>query len=78
MKKRLRILRNAARCNACGDEIESKHRHDWVQCGCGQTFVDGGLDYLRRGYGEQGYEELSEHSQTSGAPIFGPEGKLEK
>ena len=23
------IIRNAIRCNICGDEIESKHRHDY-------------------------------------------------
>ena len=26
------IIRNAIRCNICGDEIESKHRHDFVTC----------------------------------------------
>ena len=24
------IIKNAIRCNICGDEIESKHRHDYV------------------------------------------------
>lgn len=43
------ILCNSARCLKCGDEIESKHRHDWVSCKCGAIFVDGGKDYLRRG-----------------------------
>ena len=28
------IIKNAIRCNICGDEIESKHRHDYVQCKC--------------------------------------------
>jgi len=46
MKK---ILKNSARCKSCGDIIESKHRHDWVSCKCGKIFVDGGLEYLRRG-----------------------------
>jgi hypothetical protein len=33
----------------CGEEIESKHRHDFVMCKCENLFVDGGKDYLRRG-----------------------------
>ena len=36
------IIRNAIRCNICGDEIESKHRHDFVTCKCGDCSVDGG------------------------------------
>ena len=42
------IVKNAIRCNLCGDEIESKHRHDYVVCRCGACAVDGGHDYLRR------------------------------
>ena len=42
------IKRNAIRCNACGEEIESRHRHDYVICKCGACAVDGGHDYLRR------------------------------
>ena len=38
------IIKNAIRCNICGDEIESKHRHDFVQCKCGACAVDGGHD----------------------------------
>lgn len=48
------IVRNAIRCNICGDEIESKHRHDYVECKCGACAVDGGHDYLRRCFKEQG------------------------
>lgn len=42
------IILNAVRCNLCGDEIESKHSHDYVRCKCGACAVDGGRDYLRR------------------------------
>ena len=28
------IIRNAIRCNICGDEIESTYRHDYVECKC--------------------------------------------
>lgn len=56
------IKRNAVRCRLCGDVIESKHRHDYVTCSCGNVSVDGGFEYLRRGYkdGIESLEELSE------------------
>lgn len=38
------------RCKRCGEVLESRHRHDFVQCSCpNETFVDGGNDYLRCG-----------------------------
>ncbi len=40
---------NKAQCRLCKDIIVSTHRHDFVSCKCGEIFVDGGLDYLRRG-----------------------------
>lgn len=55
-----KIKRNAARCLKCGDVIESKHRHDFRACSCGAIFVDGGLDYLRRGGDFDAIEDLSE------------------
>ena len=54
------IVRNAIRCNLCGEEIESTHRHDFKTCKCGACSVDGGMEYLRRVYHEDGcYIELS-------------------
>ena len=41
---------NKARCEKCKTTIESKYRHDFVQCACGAIFVDGGDAYLRAGY----------------------------
>ena len=42
--------KNAIRCVECGKVLESKHRHDFVSCGCpNNTFVDGGGDYRRMG-----------------------------
>ena len=35
------------RCKLCGDIIESKYRHDFQECSCKKTFVDGGDDYIR-------------------------------
>ncbi len=49
----MKIVRNAIRCNLCGDEIESQSRHDMVWCKCGACAVDGGHDYLRRCYRSQ-------------------------
>lgn len=43
------IIRNSAKCRLCNDEIESKYRWNYVSCKCGEIFVDGGKDYLRRG-----------------------------
>ena len=36
-----------ARCAVCDDVMESKHRHDFVRCACGESFLDGGDDYMR-------------------------------
>lgn len=43
------IIQNAVICNKCETMIFSKHRHDLVECPCGNIFVDGGQEYLRRG-----------------------------
>ena len=42
------IIRNSGMCLDCEDSIESKHRHDYVTCSCGNCSVDGGDAYLRR------------------------------
>lgn len=39
------LLKNSIKCNHCNDEIESKHRHDFIKCKCGKVAVDGGSDY---------------------------------
>jgi hypothetical protein len=39
----------AIKCTECGEVIVSVHRHDYVTCKCGKTFVDGGTAYLRCG-----------------------------
>ncbi len=43
------IIKNKAQCKICGDIIESKYTHDFKRCKCGAIFVDGGLEYIRRG-----------------------------
>lgn len=35
-----------AKCRLCNDIIESKHRHDYVTCSCGEISVDGGSEYM--------------------------------
>ena len=61
-----KIIRNAIRCNHCGDVIESTFRHNYVQCSCGKVAVDGGTDYLRRSYScnRDDYTDLSEYADV--------------
>ena len=56
----MKIIRNALRCNVCGEEIESRHVHDFVTCRCGACSVDGGREYLRRCFRERDcYTDIS-------------------
>ena len=42
------LTRNAIKCLVCNTVLESKHRHDYVQCQCSnEAATDGGLVYLR-------------------------------
>ena len=55
-----KIIKDQVKCLKCGDIIESKNRHDFVTCSCGNVSVDGGKDYLRRTFhNKDDYEELS-------------------
>jgi hypothetical protein len=57
-----KITKNSAKCLTCNDEIESKHRHDYVSCKCGSISVDGGKDYLKRSFIDFGrLEDTSEN-----------------
>ena len=61
-----KIIKNAIQCKLCGEVIESKHVHDFVQCKCGACAVDGGHDYLRRCYRDKDcYIDLSESIEIS-------------
>ncbi len=56
----MKIIKNAIRCNRCGQEIESKDSYDYVTCKCGTCSVDGGHAYLRRSAPtEEAYTEIS-------------------
>ena len=47
IKKTKRI--KGVQCGACGDRIFSWSVHDFRECSCKKTFVDGGREYLRYG-----------------------------
>lgn len=55
-----KIIKNSIQCKLCGEVIESKHKHDYVECKCGACAVDGGHEYLRRSYKSKDcYTDLS-------------------
>ena len=56
-----KVIVNKAKCKKCGEILESKFNHDFKTCSCKRLSVDGGLDYVRRGYKDKdSYIELSE------------------
>ena len=58
-----KITRNAIQCKHCGDIIESTYRHDFITCSCRCCSVDGGFNYIRRGFmhsPEEDFTDLSE------------------
>lgn len=64
---RRRIKRNMVKCLICNDIVESKSRHDLKSCRCGETFVDGGLLYVRVGSKcWNSFEYMTEYYEDSG------------
>jgi hypothetical protein len=55
------LKRNAVKCLKCGDIVESRFTHDFRYCSCKSMFVDGGLDYARRGGDLDQMETLYEY-----------------
>jgi len=45
-----KIILNRIRCVHCNDTIISYHVHDYKTCICGIVSVDGGTEYLKRGF----------------------------
>ena len=42
------LTKNSVRCLVCNTILESKYRHNYVQCSCpNETACDGGLEYQR-------------------------------
>ena len=54
------VVVNKCQCARCLDIIESRHRHDCVQCSCGAIFTDGGTEYIRRGGEIENIIDMSE------------------
>lgn len=54
------VVVNKCQCARCLDIIESRHRHDFVQCKCGAIFTDGGTEYVRRGGEIENIIDMSE------------------
>lgn len=54
-----------AKCNKCGDVIESKARCNPVSCSCGSITIDGGKLYLKRTckFSEDDLTEMSEYEE---------------
>lgn len=50
---------NRARCDLCGAVIVSVSGHDQSYCSCENLFVDGGPYYLRRGWEDPRWTEMS-------------------
>lgn len=61
----LKILVNKIKCNHCGDEIESKHVHDFKWCSCKTVAIDGGKSYLKRSFvnSPNDFTDLSEYEE---------------
>ena len=57
------IIRNALKCLECGDIIESKSSHDYVECSCGLAMVDGGRDYARQRFYPEKVIDLTEFGE---------------
>ena len=55
-----RLKTNKVKCKICGDVVESKRVHDFVECQCGGVAVDGGLEYSRVLGNREDFEDLCE------------------
>ena len=53
------------KCLICGDIIESKSVHNLVSCKCESCHIDGGNNYLRRGFisSPDDFTEMSEFAE---------------
>lgn len=61
----IKLKSNKAKCLVCNTIVESKHRRDFCWCECGAMYVDGGLDYLRRGGTDLSkIQDMSEYEET--------------
>ena len=52
-------------CYKCLGVMESVHRHDFVQCKCGESFLDGGNEYFRAGGYTVGVDDDYQEGMTA-------------
>ena len=68
-----KLVVNKIRCKFCGDVIESRSVHDFVQCRCGKCSTDGGQEYAQRSFitenPEDTYEDCSLYLNTETGKI---------
>lgn len=73
-----KIVVNKIRCKFCGDIIESRSVHDFVQCRCGKCSTDGGQEYAQRSFftenPEDTYEDLSTYLDTETGKLVDAKG----
>lgn len=50
MKKSKKRRRYGVQCGKCEEKLFSMWVHDFHFCKCGETFIDGGYDYVRCGW----------------------------
>lgn len=75
----MKVVRNRCKCRLCGDVIESKERHEFVRCRCGEIFTDGGTDYIRRGANDlNNIIDMSEIPQMTVAEFLADVAKYRK
>lgn len=70
-------LINGVHCLVCHTDVVSRHVHDFRWCACpgdpyggggSQVFVDGGLEYARRGWGAKShFRDLQTGEITKGS-----------
>jgi hypothetical protein len=65
-------------CGQCYGMMESKHRHDFVRCACGKSFLDGGDDYFRAGGYTIGVPDDYEDYAMTAEEFFAYLDKLDK
>ena len=54
------IVYNSVKCLECNEVLVSRHRHDYVMCGCSNdAMADGGNDYER--YGAMDMDKIETH-----------------
>ena len=65
-------MRNRIQCLLCNEVIESKHRHDYQTCSCGNVSVDGGQDYCKVNYKSNKWKPYTDEDEIkNGVKVSG-------